>query len=169
MCCSWRKPKNQPAWVTQLRTRSILLSLPPWLIFAAFSMAGLFVTRIAGGVNQSNDVKVAHNRCVFWSYDSADGFDAGQAKVSNDTLAGRAYSRSCYGTNATLVECGVYPVQSLPIITSRVPCPSAATQQVMISVASETMRPSSLTPDSWTPTLILVSMHRRRTGFLSGK
>jgi hypothetical protein len=120
ICWSWKKPRNRPA---RVRRCSLLFSLPPLLVFAGFSAAGLFVARTAGEVNESNDVKVAHNRCGFLVYNSTAGFGASQIKVSNDTLAGRAYSRSCYGTNASLVECGVYPVQSLPIITSRVPCP----------------------------------------------
>jgi hypothetical protein len=122
---AWEQPKKRPARVEHLKRRSLWLLLPPIVVFAAFTVAGLFVANVAGATYRSNDVKIASGLCGFSQYNTSttQTSAAGQSKISNDTQAGRAYSKTCYESNAPLAECGLYPVQALPIQTSRVPCP----------------------------------------------
>jgi hypothetical protein len=114
--CAWRRRKAVGKRANRLGRRFILLSLPPLLIFAAFT---------AGPTYRSNNVKVRSSRCGYFSFDTsiADGARALSLKGLNDTMTGRQYAKSCYHSDSTFTDCSLFPVQSLPYNSSLVECP----------------------------------------------
>jgi hypothetical protein len=122
---AWRRRKAVGKRVNGLGRRSFLLSLPPFLIFAAFTIAGIFISEVAGPTYRSNNVKVGSSRCGYFSFDLsiADGARAFALKRLNDTMTGRQYAKSCYHSNSTFTDCSLFPVQSLPYNSSLVECP----------------------------------------------
>jgi hypothetical protein len=123
--CAWRRRKAVGKRANRLGRRSILLSLPPLLIFAAFTAAGIFISEVAGPTYRSNNVKVRSSRCGYFSFDTstADGARAFSLKGLNDTMTGRQYAKSCYHSDSTFTDCSLFPVQSLPYNSSLVECP----------------------------------------------
>ena len=123
--CAWRRRKAVGKRVNRLGRRSFLLSLPPLLIFAAFTTAGIFISEVAGPTYRSNNVKVGSSRCGSFSYNTsiAGGARTFALKILNDTMTGRQYAKSCYHSNSTFTDCSLFPVQSLPYNSSLVECP----------------------------------------------
>jgi hypothetical protein len=122
---AWRRKKVAGKRVDGLGRRSFIFSLPPVLIFAAFTAAGIFIGEVAGPTYRSNNVKIGRSRCGYFSFDTetADGARALQLKILNDTMTGRQYAKSCYHSNSTFTDCSLFPVQSLPYSSSLVECP----------------------------------------------
>jgi hypothetical protein len=120
VCWNWRKKR-----VNNLKKRTIFRSLPPIVVFLAFTAAGVFVSEIAGPAYLSNNVRVKPARCGYWAFDteSEEGLFAESHKSVNDTLAGRQYARSCYHSDSTSTNCALYPMQSVPYNSSMVSCP----------------------------------------------
>lgn len=130
VCWSWRPRKATDQQMKSIRVngrvgRSVLLSLPPLIVFATFTAAGIFISEVAGPTYETNSVRIVSSRCGFFSYDSStiDGQRALNLKVTNDTLAARQYAKTCYQSNTTFSECALFSVQSLPFSSTMVPCP----------------------------------------------
>jgi hypothetical protein len=60
---AWRRRKAVGKRVDELGRRSFIFSLPPLLIFAAFTAAGIFIGEVAGPTYRSNHVKIGGSRC----------------------------------------------------------------------------------------------------------
>jgi hypothetical protein len=122
---AWRRRKAVGKRVNRLGRRSFLFSLPPLLVFAAFTAAGIFISEVAGPTYRSNNVKVGSSRCGYFSFNTsiADGARTFALKRLNDTTTGRQYAKSCYHSNSTFTDCSLFPVQSLPYNSSLVECP----------------------------------------------
>jgi hypothetical protein len=118
---------KEPRAIGRLK-RSCFFSLPPFLVFAAFNAAGVFISEVAGPTYETNNVRIKRSRCGIWSYDTStvEGSRAENLKVTNDTIAGRQYAKTCYQSNATLNDCALFPVQNLPYVTALVQCPFGA-------------------------------------------
>ena len=87
---SWRKHKNH-------HLLSTLLVIPPLLVFATFTVAGVFVSRVAGRSYTSNDVLVKPSRCGIPTWDlTVTGQRDERQRTLIDTLAARAYVTLCY-------------------------------------------------------------------------
>jgi hypothetical protein len=125
VCWNWRKKKSTGRRVSGLKQRTVYRSLPPIIIFLAFTATGVFVSEVAGPAYLSNNVRVKAARCGYWAFDttSEDGYFAESHKSVNDTQAGRQYSRSCYHSDSISTNCGLYPMQMVPYNSSMVPCP----------------------------------------------
>jgi hypothetical protein len=128
ICWAWRSKRPEGPRVTRLKRRSCFYSLPPLLIFAVFTAAGVFISEVAGSTYGSNSVRVKSSRCGFFSYDTStvEGRRAEDLKAVNDTLSSRQYAKTCYHSNATFSDCTLFPVQSLPYNSSMVQCPFGA-------------------------------------------
>jgi hypothetical protein len=70
-------------------------------------------------------VRVNPARCGYWAFqtESVDGRSTQLLKNANDTLAARAYARSCYKSGAASAACSLYPQQSLSYTLALVACP----------------------------------------------
>lgn len=130
VCWSWRPRKATDQQPKEKRVnsrvgRSVLFSLPPLIVFATFTAAGIFISEVAGPTYETNSVRLVSSRCGFFSYDTStvDGRRAENLKVTNDTLAARQYAKTCYQSNTTFTDCALFPVQSLPFSSTMVPCP----------------------------------------------
>ena len=124
ICCAWRYKKSTGRRVERLKRRSFIFSLPPLLVFVAFTAAGIFIGEVAGPTYRSNSVLAKTARCGVAGFESSrEGASAGILKFVNDTLLARQYSKTCYNSNTTLADCSLYPVQSLPYESSLVQCP----------------------------------------------
>jgi hypothetical protein len=111
--------------VNQLKRRSCCAMLAPIIIFAGFGAAGVFISEVSGKAYESNDVLIRSGRCGNWAFNTKtiEGSRAWQLKIVNDTVAGRAYARNCYGSNITISKCSFFPVQAIPYNQSSVSCP----------------------------------------------
>jgi hypothetical protein len=122
---AWRSAKGQQR-VPHLKLWSLILAAPPVVIFAGFTAAGVFVSKVAGDPYTSNSVLVNPIRCGTYMYEnSPEGHRQGEQKILNDTLAGRAYADSCYAErNGNLAtQCSLFPVPAIRYQTALVPCP----------------------------------------------
>ncbi|KAI1627942.1 hypothetical protein EDD37DRAFT_286894 [Exophiala viscosa] len=54
------------------------------------------------------------------------GQRAENLKITNDTISGGQYAKTCYQANTTLSDCALFPVQSLPYTSTMVACPFGA-------------------------------------------
>lgn len=135
ICWAWRRRKAVGKRVDGLERRPFLFSLPPLLIFMAFTAAGIFISEVAGPTYRSKNVKVGSSRCGYFSFDTstADGARAFSLKKLNDTMTGRQYAKSCYHSNSTFTDCSIFPVQSLPYNSSLVECPFGADPSGQVS------------------------------------
>ncbi len=122
---AWRRGRAVGNRVDGLGRRSFIFSLPPLLIFVAFTSAGIFISEVAGPTYRSNDVKIGSSRCGYFTFDitTADGARDWELKMVNDTMNGRQYAKNCYHSNSTFADCSLFPVQSLPYSSSLVSCP----------------------------------------------
>lgn len=122
---AWRAQKNGLNSATRSKRRSFYLSLPPLLVFVAFTAAGIFVGEITSPTYKGNNVKVRPIRCgmVVYNITTTTGFRAARLKTVDDTLAARAYATNCYGKPSSLVTCSLYPKISLPYDVTSVDCP----------------------------------------------
>lgn len=122
---AWRRKTDDGNRAHGLGRRSCMFSLPPLLIFAAFTAAGIFIGEVAGPTYRSNDVKIGSSRCGYFTFNikTADGAQDLELKTVNDTMNGRQYSKNCYHSNSSFGDCSVFPVQSLPYSSSFVDCP----------------------------------------------
>lgn len=87
----------------RIHRRTCLAFLTPFVVFAGFFIAGVFVSYIA---NSHHDVLVASDlhSCGLWNFSTKshphstpnEVQNAYVSKVLNDTLAARTYARSCY-------------------------------------------------------------------------
>ena len=124
MCWVWRK-KGKVMRVHRLKRRCGILTIFPIFIFAAFTIAGVFVSRVAAPAYRSNHILIKQNQCGYWAYErsSTAGVAAQQGKNAKDTLNARAYARDCYQANASLAVCSLYPQANIAYIPSDVGCP----------------------------------------------
>ena len=106
---AWRK-KGAKA-----RRRTFGLLLFPLLIWSAFTVAGLFVSRITTPGYKANNVLMKPGTCGFTSIDGTtqSGIFANANRVANDTSVARAYAQKCYAADKGTPGCASLPVQSL--------------------------------------------------------
>jgi len=128
ICWAWRSKRPHGQRVDRLKRRSCFYSLPPLLVFASFTAAGVFISEVAGPTYESKSVRIKSSRCGFFSYDisTVEGRRAEDLKAVNDTLSARQYAKTCYHSNVSFTDCALFPVQSLPYNSSLVPCPFGA-------------------------------------------
>jgi hypothetical protein len=125
ICWAWRSHR-QGTSSQRMVQRSLLFSLPPLLVFVGFTIAAVFVGDVTRPKYESNNVKIKSSNCgmlVANNQQSLAAFSTTVSKFANDTIAARAYARSCYGQTTTSSVCGLYAQQSLPYTSSNVKCP----------------------------------------------
>lgn len=124
---SWRKHERSKWWQFW-RSRTLFLILTPLIIFAAFTVASLFSSRVTNSI--STEVLIHSPDCGFWGFNastspySLSGF---QFKSANDSAAATSYARTCYGTNNTNpLQCNTYAVPEVTWTVNRnASCPFA--------------------------------------------
>ena len=123
---AWRSRRRGRAAPRRLVRRSFLFLLPPLVVVAGFTAAGIFVGDVTRPTYEGNNVKIKPVNCGIVSFNNTESpyeIQAPWLKYVDDTLAARAYARSCYGSTATPAVCGEYPKQSLPYNQANVTCP----------------------------------------------
>ena len=120
ICFFWRGKQ-----VRHLKRRSCFAVLSPVLVFAGFTLAGLFVGQVAIPDYLSNNVKVGNSTCGFVDFNETSeaglrGFDIKQVNATFNT---RAYAKNCYELNSQVADCSLYPVPRLPYTSSFAHCP----------------------------------------------
>lgn len=117
----WRKHALRPL------VRTLPLVALALLNFVLFGVAGVFsseVTKAAG-----NETLIRSSDCGFLNF-SGNAVSQHSAAFNdvdvNDTFAATTYSRACYGSSQSLLQCAQYPQQQLPWkVTQNATCPFA--------------------------------------------
>ena len=125
ICWAWRS-RPQATSSQRIVQRSVVFSLPPLVVFVGFTIAAVFVGDVTRPTYKSDDVKIKPSNCGMLVADNQQNlaaFSTTVSKFANDTIAARAYARSCYGQPSTSSVCGFYAQQSLPYTRSNVKCP----------------------------------------------
>lgn len=112
-----------------LRTCGLLV--PAFIIFSCFSIAGIFVTRIATHAYDVNTVLVANGfelgHCGISLFDnSIEAVPDFDIKASSDTRAALSYARSCYSPQSGTINsaaCSLFVKTKLNYSTNGAPCP----------------------------------------------
>jgi hypothetical protein len=108
-CCRPRKKKRFEHGRNCCSLGLLLIPLTVWGIFAAL---GIISAQVAKPPNEGSSVKIKAGNCGLWTFDD-DHQDQYDQKVLNDTMAARAYARSCYSKDLDLsspVSCSFYTV-----------------------------------------------------------
>jgi hypothetical protein len=125
ICWAWRSRRRGTS-SQRIVQRSVLFSLPPLVVFVGFTIAAVFVGDVTRPTYEGNDVKIKSSNCgTLWANNqqTVAGYSASISKFANDTIAARAYARSCYGPTTPASACGLYAQQSLPYTKNNVKCP----------------------------------------------
>jgi len=107
---AWKNHKSLKAG-----RRSNLLLLVPALIWTAFSVVGIFTSRVATDSYRANMVLLKSTTCGIPNSDN-DTIQASFSsiqKTSNDTRQAREYSATCYGDQGLALSCSFLPVRRL--------------------------------------------------------
>jgi hypothetical protein len=100
---------------------SLGLLLIPLLLWIVFIALGILSALVAKRPNEGSSVRIKAGNCGLWIYDTTHQSQYDR-KVLNDTLAARAYARSCYSKDLDLlspVSCSFYTVSRLNYTSRR--------------------------------------------------
>jgi hypothetical protein len=126
---AWRSHLDGRTSPRRLLQRSLLLLFPPVVVVSGFTAAGIFVGSVTRPTYESNNVKIRPTNCgvVLPNTTVTDPqiqLGSSFQRYVSDTLASRAYARSCYsGSTTTPAACGEYAKQILPFSQTNVTCP----------------------------------------------
>lgn len=130
--CSCRKKSDKKRKRTQNRRcycstwrQTIAIGIWPAFVAGAFPAIATVSAKVAKPIQHQDDVRIKYTTeaCGVWVFDTST--EAGQAahdtKVLNDTIAGRAYARSCYAkdiSSLNTITCSFFTTPMLKYQTA---------------------------------------------------
>jgi len=116
--------KTQPPF---LLAQTCAVAVPAFLIWACFTVATIFTSRVANRGYSPVIARVQPDNCGFWQFntDTPDGEAAARTKMMNDTIQARTYAQNFYsnGSSSSIAR-SIFVRPTLPYsVNASAPCP----------------------------------------------